>query len=98
MRGSWTEYDGLLEGIWSTRNILKLDQGGREVAPLGRAPIVCTHSGGCNKALLEVAENGKTKVCGALHAAGWGQVDVFRALLAAGAQVDCEGSAGKRSR
>ena len=53
---------------------------------------------GCNKALLEVAENGKTKVCGALHAAGWGQGDVLRALVAAGAQVDCKNRNGKRRR
>ena len=52
---------------------------------------------GCNKALLEVAE-GKTEACGALHAAGWGQLDVVRALLAAGAQVDCKNGDGKRRR
>eukprot|EP00976_Prorocentrum_cordatum_P018052 364999-Prorocentrum_minimum.AAC.1 len=53
---------------------------------------------GCNKALLEVAEEGKTEACGALHAAGWGQGDVLRALVAAGAQVDCKNSNGKRRR
>ena len=53
---------------------------------------------GCNEALLEVAEEGKTEAFGALHAAGWGQLDVVRALLAAGAQVDCKDGKGKRRR
>ena len=50
---------------------------------------------GLNAALLELVEHGQTKICNALHLAGWEKVDVVRALLARGAQVNYKGNKGK---